>query len=227
MIPLHDNNPVRITPVVTVGLILVNVVFFFYELSLGSAIEGFLRVYGAIPAHLVGGGRFTAGPHLPAGVTVLTSMFLHGGFFHLGGNMLYLWIFGNNIEDVLGHVRFIFFYLICGYAAAYAHALTDSSSMMPMIGASGAISGVLGAYLMLFPHARVLTLVPIFFFVQMIWVPAVFVLGLWFVVQFLNGVFALGQTAGGVAWFAHIGGFLAGIVLIFLLRRPKSRSARF
>ncbi|HET6369849.1 MAG TPA: rhomboid family intramembrane serine protease, partial [Nitrospiria bacterium] len=142
---------------------------------------------------------------------------------HLGGNMLYLWIFGNNIEDELGHIRFLLFYLVSGYTAAYAHAVTDSTSMMPMIGASGAISGVLGAYLLLYPKARVLTLIPLGFFFQFVWVPSVFVLGFWIVIQFINGFFTYGQQVGGVAWFAHVGGFLAGMGLIFVFRRKKVR----
>jgi membrane associated rhomboid family serine protease len=226
LIPLKDDNPIRITPIVTVGLILLNTVVFFYELSLGRAIEPFIHAYGAIPSTLIHGVSLGPEPHLPSYATVLTSMFLHGGVLHLGGNMLYLWIFGNNIEDELGHFRFILFYLLCGYMAAYVHALTDSTSMMPMIGASGAISGVLGAYLLLYPKARVLTLIPLGFFLQFVWVPAVFVLGFWIVIQFINGFFTYGQRVGGVAWFAHVGGFLAGMGLIIFFRRQKVRLGR-
>ncbi|MDC4222904.1 MAG: rhomboid family intramembrane serine protease [Candidatus Manganitrophus sp.] len=159
-----------------------------------------------------------------AASSVLTSMFLHGGLMHVAGNMLYLWIFGNNIEDVMGHVRFIFFYIVCGVLAAYSHALTEPGSRVPMIGASGAVSGVLGAYLLLFPHAKVLTLVPIGFFIQIIRIPAVLVLGIWFLVQTVSGLFSGGQL-GGIAWFAHVGGFLAGMALIYPFKK-KQRQRR-
>lgn len=223
MIPLRDDLPTRTTPVVTVGLIAVNVLVFLYEISLGPAAEEFVFAFGAIPSNLVRGLEGGA-PAIGAASSVLTSMFLHGGFMHVAGNMLYLWIFGNNIEDVMGHVRFIFFYLICGVLAAYSHALTDPASHVPMIGASGAVSGVLGAYLLLFPHAKVLTLVPLGFFIQIIHIPAVLVLGIWFLVQTFSGLFSGGQ-AGGIAWFAHIGGFLAGMALIYPFKK-KQRQRR-
>ena len=219
MIPLKDDLPTRTTPVVTVGLIAVNILVFFYELSLGPAAEEFVFNFGAIPSNLVHGLKGGA-PAILAASSVLTSMFLHGGFMHVAGNMLYLWIFGNNIEDVTGHFSFILFYLLCGVAAAYTHTLIDPLSHVPMIGASGAISGVLGAYILLFPHAKVLTLVPIFFFIRIIQIPAVIVLGLWILVQFLNGLGGP-QQAGGVAWFAHIGGFLTGMVLIFFFKKRR------
>jgi len=221
MIPLKDDLPTRTAPVVTVGLIAVNILVFMYEVSLGPAAENFVFSFGAIPSNLVHGLKGGA-PSILAASSVLTSMFLHGGFMHLAGNMLYLWIFGNNIEDVMGHLRFIFFYLICGVIAAYSHALTDPQSHVPMIGASGAISGVLGAYLLLFPHAKVLTLVPIGFFIQIIQIPAVLVLGLWFLIQFFSGILGFGQV-GGIAWFAHIGGFLAGMVLVYPFKRKQRR----
>jgi membrane associated rhomboid family serine protease len=150
-------------------------------------------------------------------------MFMHGGFFHLFGNMLYLWIFGNNIEDSLGHVRFIFFYLLCGVIAAYSHALSAPGSAIPMIGASGAVSGILGAYLLLFPYARVHTLIFLGFFVQTIKVPALIVIGFWAIIQVINGLLASGiSNQGGIAWFAHLGGFLAGLVFIKLWRPRRS-----
>jgi membrane associated rhomboid family serine protease len=151
-------------------------------------------------------------------------MFLHGGFMHLIGNMLYLWIFGNNIEDAMGHLRFVLFYLVCGVAAAMSHALTDAGSVVPMIGASGAISGVLGAYLLLYPRAHVLVLIPLGFFMRLMYVPAGFVLGLWFLLQLISGSVSVGQGGGGVAWFAHVGGFLAGMILVGFF---KHRSVRF
>ena len=228
MIPLRDDNPTTLVPWMTVSLIIANVLVFFYELTLGPNLEPFLLTFGAIPARL-----FQSNPPLGEGVslvppsaTIFSSMFLHGGLLHLAGNMLYLWIFGNNIEDALGHMRFLLFYLISGLIAAYSHAFVQAASTLPMIGASGAVSGVLGAYLVLFPRARVLTLVPIGFIMQMVRVPALVVLGFWIVIQFLYGFFSLGAPGGGVAWFAHVGGFLVGVVLIRpLVRRDFRRRA--
>ncbi len=223
MIPLHDDNPTKIIPVLTIGFIVTCVLVFFYQVSLPRE-PGHLFVlrYGAIPAVVFGEARLPpelAG--LPAVASLVTSMFLHGGWMHLIGNMLYLWIFGNNIEDVMGHGRFIVFYLTCGILAALSHALTDSSSQVPMVGASGAISGVLGAYLLLFPRAQVMVFIPVFFFVRLMYVPAGFVLGFWFLLQLLSGSASLGQGGGGVAWFAHVGGFIAGMALIGLFKRPE------
>jgi membrane associated rhomboid family serine protease len=152
-------------------------------------------------------------------------MFLHGGLFHIAGNMLYLWIFGNNVEDTLGHFRFLGFYLLAGVGAAVAQVVMSPESRIPMVGASGAISGVLGAYLFLFPHATVLTLITFGFFIRFVHIPAVIVLGFWIVVQVLNGLISVGRVSdeGGVAWFAHIGGFVAGIVLLFLFRPRAGR----
>ncbi|MFY9270528.1 MAG: rhomboid family intramembrane serine protease [Candidatus Manganitrophaceae bacterium] len=223
MIPLRDDLPTRSVAVVTAGLIVANVLLFFYELSLGPKVNDFVLTFGAIPANLAHG-LVGGKPALLAASSVFTSMFLHGGWMHLVGNMLYLWIFGNNIEDATGHLRFIFFYLLCGFVAAYTHALTNVASHVPMVGASGAISGVLGAYLLLYPHAKILTLVPIGFFIQVIQIPAVLVLGFWFFVQFLNAILGLGEV-GGIAWFAHIGGFLAGMVLIYPFKK-KGRKRR-
>ena len=196
MIPLKDDNPTTITPAVTVGLIAVNVLVFAYQASLGRAGEAFVYTFGAVPAALFGG---ESPSPLPPTVTLFTAMFVHGGFMHVGGNMLYLWIFGNNVEDAMGHGRFVVFYGLCGVAAAYAHALTAPTSGAPMIGASGAISGVLGAYLLLFPRARVLTLIPLGFFTRLVYVPAGFVLGFWIVIQLLSGSLSLGRGGGGVA----------------------------
>ena len=223
MIPLHDDNPTRITPFVTIGLIAISCTVFFYQLTLGSqGGQVFIYRYGAIPSVIFGHESL---PRellpIPASVSLISSMFLHGGFLHLIGNMLYLWIFGNNIEDAMGHGRFILFYLVCGLIAAMSHALMDAQSVIPMIGASGAISGVLGAYLLLYPRAQVLVLIPIWIFIRMMYIPAGFVLGLWFVYQFL-GLSSPG--GGGVAWFAHLGGFIAGMVLIGFF---KDSSIRF
>jgi membrane associated rhomboid family serine protease len=220
MIPLHDDNPTRIQPVVTMVTIAVCVLVFFWQMSLGG--EGGQRaVYslGVIPAVLFDRAELPAElALLPAEATVFTSMFLHGGIMHLVGNMLYLWIFGNNVEDSMGHARFVIFYLLCGVAAAVGQAWMHPDSQIPMIGASGAISGVLGAYLLLYPHARVLTVVPLGFYAQMIRLPALLVLGFWFVMQIFSSAAAGGGEKGGVAWFAHIGGFIAGVVFIPLFK---------
>lgn len=222
MIPIRDENPTTLVPWVTGSLITANILVFVFEVSLGERLRPFLDHFGAMPARLLSS-DLAGGKELPPAVTVFSSMFLHGGLLHVGGNMLYLWIFGNNVEDALGHLRYLFFYLISGVVAVYAHALTEPSSMMPMIGASGAISGVLGAYLVLFPRARVLTLVPFGFFLQLMRIPAVFVLGFWIVLQLLSGVLSHGTPGGGVAWFAHVGGFLAGVTLVRLLVRRDFR----
>lgn len=183
-----------------------------------SAGDHLITQYALIPAELLRGKDLPPAIPIPLWLTVLTSMFLHGGFMHLVGNMLYLWIFGDNVEDAMGPIRFLLFYLLCGVAAALAQIAVDPGSAIPLIGASGAIAGVLAAYFMLFPYARVLTLIPIFFFLRLISVPAVFLLGFWFLLQVISGAGSLG-SGGGVAWFAHIGGFLAGAMLVFLFRR--------
>ncbi len=233
MLPLKDDVPSRTVPFVTVTLITINVLVFLYQMSLElggdtsglqntlpSAAEAFVLEFGAVPCRIAGACAWDF-PH-PI-VTIFTAMFMHGGLLHIAGNMLYLWIFGNNVEDTLGHARFALFYLACGVGAAMAQTAIDPSSSTPMIGASGAISGVLGAYLVLFPYATVLTLVTFGFFVRFLRVPAVIVLGFWIVMQFLNGVVTLGAGgAPGVAWFAHIGGFLAGVILLFLLRPRRA-----
>jgi len=219
MIPLHDDNPTERTPVVTIAWIAICVLVFFYQASLpaGSG-ETFVFQYGAIPALVFGEADLPEmGVAIPAYATLITSMFLHGGWMHLIGNMLYLWVFGNNIEDVMGHAKYVVFYLTCGILAALSHALTDPSSPIPMVGASGAISGVLGAYILLFPRARVLVIMPGLGTTR---VPAGIVLGMWFVMQLLSGGMSVGSQGGGVAFFAHIGGFLAGMALIGLFKRP-------
>ncbi len=225
MIPLRDDNPTEITPIITVTTIVLCVLVFLYEVSLPAHNnEIFVYMYGAIPAVVFG---YVQLPpefmNLPVYGTLLSSMFLHGGWMHLIGNMLYLWIFGNNIEDVMGHTKFVLFYAICGVVAALSHAFIDPESTIPMIGASGAISGVLGAYLMLFPRARVLVFIPIGFFSQMIYVPAAVVLGLWFLMQVFSGGMNVGHEGGGVAFFAHIGGFIAGMILIGFFKHPHIR----
>ena len=224
MIPLRDLNPSRTRPVVTILLIAANALLFFYELSLGPYVQPFLLQAAFVPARYLGYG---APAGLSAGFTsALLSMFLHGGWAHFLGNMLFLWIFGDNIEDRLGHFRFVVFYLVSGFAATAAQALVAPGSTVPMIGASGAISGVLGAYLFLYPRARIVSLVFLGIFVQVMQVPAVVFLPIWFLIQFFSGLASLGThtaQAGGVAFFAHIGGFVAGPLLLLLLggRKPS------
>jgi membrane associated rhomboid family serine protease len=228
VIPLRDENPTTITPVVTVALVVLNCLVYLYQVSLGPAEERFIASFAAVPAEWFQPGTAVGDPGVPPSLTVLTAMFLHGSLMHLGGNMLYLWIFGNNIEDVMGHGRFILFYVLCGVAAMFGHAFTAPESTVPMIGASGAISGVLGAYLLLFPQVRVLVLIPLGFFTRMVHVPAVVVLGFWIVMQIINGAFSWGGLGGGVAWFAHIGGFAAGFALIKVFqRRPVTPALRW
>ena len=219
MIPLRDNLPTHRAPLVTLVLIGVNAYAFLRVFWLGSyAGQRYLLYYGLIPCSLTGSCQVTGRAFSPE-VTLLTSMFVHAGFFHFAGNMLYLWIFGNNVEDAMGRIRFLLFYLLCGFGAACTQILMGPASRIPMVGASGAISGVLGAYLFLFPHARVLTLIPIFFFIQVVEIRAVFVLGFWIVIQLLNGFLTFSQDSGGVAWFAHIGGFAAGCTLVGFFKR--------
>ncbi|HEY5598410.1 MAG TPA: rhomboid family intramembrane serine protease [Kiloniellales bacterium] len=222
MIPLHDDNPTSIRPLVTIALIVACTLVFLWQVSLpGPRAQGAVYAFGMIPAVLFGDAELP--PDLvavPAAVSLITSMFLHGGWLHLIGNMLYLWIFGNNIEDAMGHGRFIAFYLLCGIAAALTQAVQDPSSTVPMIGASGAIGGVLGGYIVLFPRARILVLVPlgVIFFTWR--VPALVVLGIWFALQFLLSTMSTGAP-GGVATWAHVGGFVAGLILIVPFRDKR------
>jgi membrane associated rhomboid family serine protease len=218
LIPLRDINPTERFAIVTFTLIILNIAVFIYELTLGTVDgEKFIVSFALIPRKLFYPDTVMSGT-LPATATLFTSMFLHGGWLHISGNMLYLWIFGNNVEDATGRVRFIVFYLLCGLFAACAHAFMNRSSLTPMIGASGAVSGVLGAYMLLYPRARVVTLVMLGFYIRTVEVPAVIVLGLWFVLQFLNVLISSG-SGGGVAWHAHIAGFVAGMFLIGLFKR--------
>jgi membrane associated rhomboid family serine protease len=213
MIPLKDENPGTTFPLVTIGLIAANLIVYLYTLSLPEvALERFFMGYGLVPAELLGNVPriHTA---IPGALTLVTSMFMHGGLFHLLGNMLYLWIFGNNIEDLLGRVRFLIFYLACGVIAAAAHLILNPNSTMPMVGASGAIAGVLGAYLITFPRARVLVLVFIVFFITTARIPAFWVLGIWFIMQLMY-VSNNGGEGANIAYMAHIGGFLVGMLLI-------------
>jgi membrane associated rhomboid family serine protease len=212
VIPLRDVIPSRTTPYVTVTLIGLNALAFLYELSLGEVVDRFLLAFGLVPAFF-------------SWVTVFTSMFLHGGFLHFGGNMLYLWIFGDNVEDRMGHGRFAVFYLLCGIVAALAQTVINPDSPVPMVGASGAIAGVMGAYFVLYPRSRIVTLLP-FIVIQLIEVPAVVFLGVWFAMQLMNGAFSVasavqGEPGGGIAFWAHVAGFAAGAVGVFIFRRPE------
>ncbi len=223
MIPLRDDNPTSSAPVLTISLIAINVMVFLYQLSLDPR-GGQLLVYqfGAIPSVVFGSNSLPSNiAVIPPVFSLFTSMFLHGGWLHLIGNMLYLWIFGDNIEDAMGKVRFFVFYVLSGLLAAFSHAIISPGSNIPMIGASGAISGVLGAYLVLYPRARVLVLIPLLgFFWRLFYIPAMFVLGFWFLLQIFSGGLE-GSSAGGVAWGAHVGGFIAGMLLVGIFKKRK------
>ena len=205
MIPLRHTQPSYSTPVITGILIVLNVALFLFEVSLDEFSRNeFIATFGIVPS------RFQF-------LTLFTSMFLHGGWMHLIGNMWFLWIYGDNVEDILGKGKYILFYLACGVAAGLVHVMLNPGSRVPTIGASGAIAGVMGAYMAKFPHSRILTLVPIFIFIQLIEIPAVFILAYWFILQVFSGVGEIGHSnvsQGGVAWFAHIGGFVAGYLLV-------------
>jgi len=223
MIPLRDENPTRTFAGITILLIAANVAAFGYELTLagGRQLEALFASYALVPKEILDA------PSLPVYGTVLTSMFLHGGLLHLAGNMLYLWIFGNNIEDTVGHVRFVLFYLLCGLAAAATHVFMHPDSTVPTIGASGAVSGVLGAYLLLYPRAKVLVAIPIWIFLRLAYVPAWVLLLLWFALQLVSGWLAAGNPQStGIAFWAHIGGFVAGLALIPLFKQRRVRRRR-
>lgn len=221
MIPIHDDNPTSITPYVTYFLIVTNVLVFLWELSLQQHLQVAFYSFGVIPAVLVGDGQLPAEiAKIPSWLSIFTSMFLHGGWMHLLGNLLYLWVFANNIEDSMGHVKFIVFYLLCGVAAVFAQVIPDADSIIPMIGASGAISGVLGAYLLLYPKAKVLMAIPLGIFFYTVRIPAFFVLLFWFGMQ-LFSTYIIGEQQGGVAFGAHIGGFIAGMAFIPFFRNKR------
>jgi len=222
MLPLKDTVQSRSYPLVNWALIAINVFVFFFLLTLGPLADAYVRVLGLVPA------RFLNNLNLFEFQTLFSSMFLHGGWVHLVSNMLALYIFGDNVEDRMGSARYLLFYLLCGLIAAFVHIAFNQDSLIPTVGASGAISGVLAAYFVLFPTARVITLVPMFFLPWFVEIPAVFYLGFWFVSQLFNGVLTVmtgAQAFGGVAWWAHIGGFLAGLVLVrlFVYRRYVRR----
>ena len=223
MIPLKDDNPTYRTPIVTYSIIAICVIVFILEITSSSYNNGRLFYsYGLIPAVFTGQATLPdeiAG--LPSELTLLSSMFMHGGFMHLIGNMLYMWIFADNIEDEIGPVRFIIFYVLAGIAAALTQVYLNTSSTIPMIGASGAIGGVLGAYIVNHPKAKVLVLIPLGFFSQIIKIPALYVLGFWFVLQFINSSLS-SSTGGGVAYGAHIGGFIFGVITILFFNKKST-----
>ena len=224
MIPLRDENPSSTAPIVTRLLIAANVAMFVHEIMLGPLLRPFMQDWGLVPERLTLALRYHEEPLLAPGMTLLTSMFLHGGWAHVIFNMWWLWIFGDNVEDRFGHARYLLFYLASGVAAALVQYAINPTSRVPMVGASGAIAGVLGAYAVAFPRARVITLVPVFIFLQIMALPALVVLGLWFVIQFFSGTLALtASVSGGVAFWAHIGGFAFG-ALAMLLRGGGRRS---
>jgi membrane associated rhomboid family serine protease len=212
MIPLRDVIPSRSTPYITVTLIVMNAAAWLYELTMpGDVLPVFLQLYGVVPAD------FSA-------PTLVSSMFLHGGWSHFIGNMWYLWIFGDNVEDRMGHARFVAFYLLCGMVAALGHVAMDPSSTLPTIGASGAIAGVMGAYFVLYPHSRVLTLIPLIIYFEIVELPAVLLLGFWFVMQLFNaGAIAVtaSTAGGGIAFAAHVAGFVAGLLGVFVFRKRR------
>jgi membrane associated rhomboid family serine protease len=214
MIPLRDVIPSRTVPFITITLIVLNAIAWLYEIAIPEdALPVFLQIYGVVP------GDFSA-------PTLLTSMFLHGGWSHIIGNMWFLWIFGDNVEDRMGHGRFIVFYLICGIGAAIGHVAMDPTSLLPTIGASGAIAGVMGAYVVLYPRSRVLTLVPLFIYFEIIELPAIFLLSFWLLMQvFGAGIGAIAATSGnqggGIAFVAHVVGFALGAIFVFVFRKSQ------
>lgn len=226
MLPFRDANPAERFPIVTTVLIVANALIFFWELSLGRRLEEVFQVYGLIPVRLLAYPEWGKAGLAEAASPILTSMFLHGGWMHLIGNMWYLWIFGDNVEDRLGRFRFLLFYLLGGAGAGLIHVFANPGGTVPTVGASGAISAVLGAYLVTFPRARVATLIPLGFTFQIANLPAVLVLGFWFVLQLVSGAgdLARSQGGGGVAWWAHIGGFAVGMGLMVLMRPRRRRT---
>ncbi|HUF12349.1 MAG TPA: rhomboid family intramembrane serine protease [Longimicrobiales bacterium] len=238
MFPLRDENPTELTPIITFLVLMANVAAWLLLQGAGTeqALVQSVCTYGVIPAEVTGRLGGYAGVDLGGGMrcafgglgweALFTSMFMHGGWLHLIGNMWFLWIFGNNIEDSMGHLRFVVFYLLCGLGASGAQVMAAPGSPVPMVGASGAISGVMGAYLLLYPRVRIHTLFFFFFFVRVLAIPAWFVLGEWFVIQMLGGFMTPAEGGGGVAFWAHVGGFVAGVALIIPFRRKQLVNAK-
>lgn len=227
MIPIRDTNPSRSFPIMTISLIIINVIIFLFEVSAGRNLEVLFSQFALIPDKYFSFTARSGFNYIERFYPFITSQFLHGGWLHVIGNMWFLWIFGDNIEDRLGPFKYILFYLLCGVAAGLTHVYTNPSSAVPTVGASGAIAGVMGAYTILYPRARVLTLFVFFFFIRFIEVPAFLFLGVWFLIQFLSGAATMAASGAnaGVAWWAHIGGFVVGTVLILVLPRKRNRLA--
>ncbi|WP_353929136.1 rhomboid family intramembrane serine protease [Okeanomitos corallinicola TIOX110] len=234
MVPLKDNNPTQITPYITYGLILVNILVFLYEISLSpQALSGFLQLAAVVPRELsLSFAGIPVNQPVPELATLITSQFLHGGLLHLAGNMLFLWIFGNNVEDKLGHFKYLVFYLSCGVLAALAQWYFTQNSSIPSLGASGAIAGVMGAYIIRFPRAEILTVIPLGILFPTLWIPAYFFLGFWFLQQAFYSFASLetptniGMESGGIAYWAHAGGFVFGVILAPLLGLFNDRYGR-
>jgi membrane associated rhomboid family serine protease len=217
MIPLRDELRSSTRPYVTYAILAVNILVFIYETSLGRNVNDFIFRFGAIPNNIF----HPAGP--ATYLTLVSSMFVHAGFMHVLGNMLFLWVFADNVEDRIGHVKFLLFYLVSGIAGSLLHSLTSPGSLIPMVGASGAISGVLGAYILFYPRARVMALIPLGFFMRMTYLPSFVFLGIWFLYQLLLGLLSVGVRGGGVAYFAHIGGFAAGLLFALPFKFIKKK----
>jgi membrane associated rhomboid family serine protease len=224
MIPLKTTVPTRKFPLITLVLIIANIIVFIHEISLQKQLTNFFEATAVIPEHY---SHFTTN-HINAYYPLFYSMFLHGGWFHLISNMWFLWIFATAVEDKLGHFRFLIFYLVAGIMANIFHILFNFHSTVPVIGASGAIAGVLGAYIVLFPYSRVITLIPLFLFFPVVGIPAVFFIGYWFLLQFLNGLATMNISRysgeGGIAWWTHIGGFISGVFLLGILKKGRGSS---
>jgi len=223
MIPIKDENPSGTFPIVNIFLIITNVFLFIYlNYFMQGANRSIVFQLGFIPyelSHLV---DIDPKNLVPAPLTIFTAMFIHGGWLHLLSNMLYLWIFGDNVEDVLGHFKYLFFYIMCGIVATLAHGFLNIDSRVPTLGASGVIAGVLGAYIFLFPKVRIKTILILFVFVKIVYIPAIIMLGYWILIQILSGLAEYdSKTGGGIAWFAHIGGFVAGLALIVMMKKRK------
>ncbi len=228
MIPIRDSVPSATFPIVTVALIGANSILFIIQWLMGSQLQGFVEYFGIIPAQYFRLGEVHSTDYVDRFLPFFSSMFLHGGWMHIIGNMWYLWIFGDNVEDRLGRMRFFGFYLLCGLTAGLTHVYLSPDSTIPTIGASGAIAGVMGAYMVLYPSARVATMIPLMFFFPIVEIPAIFFLGFWFLMQFFQGTVSsfAAQNVGGVAWWAHFGGFAAGAAIAVFFRRPKDKTDR-
>ena len=225
MFPLKDTIPSRTFPIITLSIIVINSIIFIYELYLGSDVDHLVSSLGVTPVLYTQAWQENPWQLISETVPLFSSLFLHGGWLHVISNMWYLWIFGDNVEDRTGHFRFLLFYLFCGILATFSHIILNPISDIPTIGASGAIAGVMGAYFILYPRSRIVTLFFLFIFVQIVEIPALYFLGFWIILQVISGTLSTGLTAasGGVAWWAHIGGFLAGLIFIFSFRKTRKR----